>query len=80
MTTAEKVMAVLAGVAEIDDIDQHADAPLYDLHLLDSLKTVELIIAFSDEFGIDLSPAEIDRSEWATPRKIAAYVAGRVQA
>jgi D-alanine--poly(phosphoribitol) ligase subunit 2 len=73
-------MAVLADVAEIDDIDQHADAALYDLHLLDSLKTVELIIAFSDEFGIELSPAEIDRGEWATPRKIAAYIEGRVQA
>jgi D-alanine--poly(phosphoribitol) ligase subunit 2 len=71
-------MAVLADVAEIDDIDQHADAPLYDLHLLDSLKTVELIVAFCDEFGIELSPAEIDRSEWATPRKIAAYIEGRV--
>jgi D-alanine--poly(phosphoribitol) ligase subunit 2 len=38
------------------------------------MKTVELIVAFSAEFGVEISPAEFDREEWATPRKIIAYM------
>ena len=38
------------------------------------MTTVQLIIAFSTEFGVEISPAELDREEWATPRKIISYI------
>jgi acyl carrier protein len=37
-----------------------------------------LIVAFSSEFGIAISPAELASDEWATPRKIISYMEGRV--
>ena len=44
------------------------------------MKTVELIVAFSSEFGLEISPAELDREEWATPRKIISYIERKMSA
>jgi D-alanine--poly(phosphoribitol) ligase subunit 2 len=74
MTVSDRVLNVLVAVSEIEDLRHEPDARLYDLQILDSMKTVELIVAFSSEFGVEISPAEFDREEWATPRKIVAYV------
>jgi D-alanine--poly(phosphoribitol) ligase subunit 2 len=80
MTISERVLNVLAGVSEIDDVRHDPDLRLYDLQVLDSMKTVELIVAFSSEFGVEISPAEFDREEWATPRKIISYMERRLVA
>ena len=32
------------------------------------------------EFGVEISPAELDREEWATPRKIISYMERKVDA
>jgi D-alanine--poly(phosphoribitol) ligase subunit 2 len=74
MTISDRVLNVLAGVSEIEDVRHEPDVRLYDLQILDSMKTVELIVAFSSEFGVEISPTEFDREEWATPRKIIAYM------
>jgi D-alanine--poly(phosphoribitol) ligase subunit 2 len=74
MTVSDRVLDVLAGVSEIEDVRHNPDVRLYDLQVLDSLKTVELIVAFSSEFGLEISPAELDREEWATPRRIVSYI------
>ena len=78
MTISDRVLDVLAGVSEIEDVRHEPDVRLFDLQILDSLKTVELIVAFSSEFGLEISPAELDREEWATPRKIVSYIERRV--
>jgi D-alanine--poly(phosphoribitol) ligase subunit 2 len=78
MSTAEKVLGLLVDVAEIDEIRQDHDIALYDLQILDSLATVHLMVAFSEEFGVEISPAEFEPEQWATPRKIVAYMERRV--
>ena len=78
MTITDRVLNVLAGVSEIEDVRHEPDVLLYDLQILDSMKTVELIVAFSSEFGVEISPAELDREEWATPRKIISYMERKV--
>ncbi len=78
MSTAAKVVAVLADVTEVDEVRDNLDLPLYDSQVLDSLKTVELIVAFEQEFGVEIPPAEFERDEWATPRKIIAYMERRI--
>jgi D-alanine--poly(phosphoribitol) ligase subunit 2 len=79
MSTAEKVLAVLADVVEVDEVRQNPDLRLYDLDILDSLKTVELIVAFSEKLGVEVSPAELEREQWATPSKIVAFVEDRLR-
>ena len=74
MSTADRVLGILARVAESDEVRQKPDLALYDLQILDSLSTVELMVAFSREFGVDISPAEFEREEWATPRKIVGFM------
>jgi D-alanine--poly(phosphoribitol) ligase subunit 2 len=80
MTISDRVLDVLVGVSEIEDVRHEPDVRLFDLQILDSLKTVRLIVAFSSEFGLEISPADLDREEWATPRKIIAYVERKVGA
>ena len=74
MTISDRVLDVLVDVSEIEDLRHEPDVRLYDLQILDSMKTVRLIIAFSSEFGVEISPAELDQEEWATPRKIITYM------
>lgn len=66
-STAEKTIQTLAEVTETDRVRTEPDLPLFDAGLLDSLGIVTLIARLSDEFGIDISPAEFERETWATP-------------
>lgn len=75
MSREEKVLAILAQVTEVEQVKQDLDLRLYDLGILDSMKTVELIVALSEELGIDISPTEFERTEWATPRAMVAALA-----
>ncbi len=74
----DKILDVLASVAETDEVRSHPDLALYDLQILDSMKTVELIVALGREVGVEISPAEFDREAWATPAKLVADVEKRL--
>ena len=74
----EKILEVLARVAETDEVRSQPDLALYDLQILDSMKTVELIVAFGQEFDVEISPAEFERDAWATPAKIVADLEKRL--
>jgi D-alanine--poly(phosphoribitol) ligase subunit 2 len=80
MTTAERVIDVLADVAEDNVVRTDPDIPLFEQDVLDSLRTVDLILALTREFGVDISPAELDRSLWATPKHIVAFMEAKVGA
>jgi D-alanine--poly(phosphoribitol) ligase subunit 2 len=73
MSIGKSVLDVLADVAGVDEVRRNPDLKLFDAHILDSLKTVEFILALGDRLAIDISPAEFDADEWATPAKIVAY-------
>ena len=75
---ASKLLEVLKTVAETDEVEKNLDLPLYDSQVLDSMKTVELIVAITQEFGVDISPAEFEREKWATPRLIIADIESRL--
>jgi D-alanine--poly(phosphoribitol) ligase subunit 2 len=75
----EKVLQLIASVAETDEVRTNLDLPLYDSQLFDSIRTVELIVRIEEEFGIKISPAEFERENWETPRKIIADLESRVQ-
>jgi D-alanine--poly(phosphoribitol) ligase subunit 2 len=77
---SDKVLQVLASVAESDEVRVNLDLPLYDYQLLDSTKTVELMVMIEEEFGVRVSPAEFERESWKTPRKIIADIKRRIDA
>ena len=81
--TAEKtdlILDVLASVAETEEVRTDPDLALYDLQILDSMKTVELIVALGREIGVEVSPAEFEREAWATPRKLVEDILRRLAA
>lgn len=78
MITASEIMDILEEITGTAQVRRDPDLALFDLDILDSLRLVELIVAFSDRLGVEISPAEIEREQWASPRKIIAYVEGQV--
>ena len=76
----QEPIAVRYGWAESDEVRVNLDLPLYDYQLLDSTKTVELMIMIEQEFGVRVSPAEFERENWKTPRKIIADIKRRIDA
>jgi len=73
-STTVIVLDELEHITGTDQVKIDQDLALFDESILDSLGTVELMVALSEIFNIDISPAEIDRSMWSTPRKIISYV------
>jgi D-alanine--poly(phosphoribitol) ligase subunit 2 len=78
ISVREEVLVALARLTRTDEVYRELDLQLFELHLLDSLAVVELLVDLSDRLKLDLSPAEFDRETWATPRKIIAYLESRV--
>jgi D-alanine--poly(phosphoribitol) ligase subunit 2 len=76
----EKVLQVLSSVTEADEVRANLELPLYESQVLDSIKTVELMIRVEEEFGLKISPAEFERETWATPRRIIADLENRMRA
>jgi D-alanine--poly(phosphoribitol) ligase subunit 2 len=77
---ADRILDVLATVAETDEVRGQPDLALYDLQVLDSMKTVQLIVELGQQLGVEISPAEFDREAWATPAKLVADVQRRLTA
>ncbi len=75
-----QILEVLARIAETDEVVTQPDLALYDLQILDSMKTVELIVALGSDLGVEISPAEFEREAWATPAKLVADIENRLAA
>ena len=75
--TADRTINLLAEVTESNRVRTEPDLPLFDAGMLDSLGIVTLIARLSEEFGVEISPAEFEREAWATPAKIVADVERR---
>jgi len=77
MSTAETVLNVLAQVSRTDAVRHNLDIRLFDLHILDSLATVRLIVAFEEALGVQFDDIEFGREDWATPAHIVAFIEQR---
>ena len=73
-----RTLAILREVTGDDEIVSDPDLPLLDSGLIDSLGIVSLIAALEESFGLVISPAELDRAAWATPRALVADVERRL--
>ena len=76
---ADKVLQLLASVGETDEVLTNLDLPLYDYQVLDSMRTVQLILMIEEEFGLKISPAEFEREHWRTPRSVIADLQQRMR-
>ncbi len=79
MSVSEIVLKHLEKFTGTDQVRKDLNIELFGERLLDSLAAIELVLALSEEFDLDLSPGDIDREEWATPQKIIDYFEARKQ-
>jgi D-alanine--poly(phosphoribitol) ligase subunit 2 len=76
----QRVLRVLSDVTNSRDVLTRTNLPLYESGLLDSLGTVNLILALGEEFGVEISPSEFDATAWATPDAVVADMSRRLGA
>ena len=79
MPIEETVLKELEKITGTDEVRKNLDLDLFGEKVLDSLGTVELILALAEDFSIEVTPGQIDRELWATPRKIIDYFQERVK-
>lgn len=79
MPIEETVLKELEKITGTDEVRKNLDLDLFGEKVLDSLGTVELILALSEDFSVEVTPGQIDRELWATPRKIIDYFQERVK-
>jgi D-alanine--poly(phosphoribitol) ligase subunit 2 len=78
MSVEQRVLQILERITRTPEVGRRPDIDLYELQLLDSLSTVDLMLMLSTEFGLQISPAEFDRDEWSTPHRIVQDVEARL--
>ncbi|MCI8646179.1 MAG: D-alanine--poly(phosphoribitol) ligase subunit DltC [Firmicutes bacterium] len=73
----EKVLDLLEEICEDDVVREDGDINLFEEELLDSLAFTELLVAIEEQFGIIISPSEVERTDVETPNKIIALIRAR---
>ncbi|AVI93583.1 D-alanine--poly(phosphoribitol) ligase subunit 2 [Oenococcus oeni] len=65
----KEVLAILENISG-EDLSNQMDDNYFDNGLMDSMATVDLVLALQDKFGINVPVSEFDRSKWDTPNKV----------
>ena len=80
MSINDTVLDQLVKISGTEDVRTNPDVSLFDEGFLDSLGLLELIVSLGEIFNIDLSPSQVGRDTWATPRKIIEDINKRLEA
>lgn len=70
----DQILDILADITGSDEVKKDLDVNIFETGLLDSMETVQLLLEFQNQLGVDVPVSEFDRSEWDTPNKIIAKV------
>ncbi|MBF7017551.1 D-alanine--poly(phosphoribitol) ligase subunit 2 [Staphylococcus durrellii] len=74
MEFRQQVLDLLADVAENNIVKEQPDIEIFEEGIIDSFKTVELLLEIQNKLDIEVSIMDFDRDEWATPNKIIAVL------
>ena len=73
----EKVLELLEEICEDDVVRSDLNINLFEEELLDSLAFTVLLVAIEEQFGIVISPSEVERTDVETPGKIIELIRAR---
>ena len=59
----EKVLDILEDVCGDDVVRDERDMDLFAAGLLDSMGGIEVLVRLQDEFGVEIAPTAVERSE-----------------
>lgn len=69
MDVKETVLTIIEDLF-MEDVSEIMDEDLFDAGILDSMGTVELIVALENQFQITVPVSEFGRDDWNTANKI----------
>ena len=75
----EKILDILVDVTGEESLREKLDTNVFELGLLDSLGVVNLIVDLEDELDVVISPTEVAREDFDTPRKIIEVVKSKLE-
>lgn len=70
MDVKNEIIAILKDVTGLDDVGSDPDENLFKDGILDSMATVEVLVAMKDKFDIQVPVSEFDRNQWNTVNKM----------
>ena len=74
----EKVLKILEDITGTSEVGNNLDMNLFEEYVLDSLGLVQLVVELSEAFKIEIAPAEVEREEWCSPRRIIDNIEKRI--
>jgi D-alanine--poly(phosphoribitol) ligase subunit 2 len=77
-SVATRTLNILASITGTDEVKKNQELKLFEIGILDSLGAVQLMVALSEEFGIEISPSELERDDISTPQKIVRFMEARM--
>lgn len=72
-----KLLDILVDLCGDDIVREEPRLDLYEEGLLDSLLTIELLVAIEDAFGVSIAPTEVGNGEFSTPESIVSFISNR---
>ena len=75
----DRVLNILVNICEDDIVKEDLNVDLFETGLLDSLSFIEMMVEMEDEFGITITPSELDRAQINTPQKLIDMITKRVE-
>ncbi|MES3703282.1 D-alanine--poly(phosphoribitol) ligase subunit 2 [Staphylococcus arlettae] len=77
MDIKNQILNILAEIAGDSIVKDNLDIAIFEEGIIDSFKTIELLLAIENQLGIDVSITDFDREAWATPNKIIALLSAK---
>ena len=79
MSVADIVLKELEKLTGTDQVRSDLNLDLFGERVLDSFAAIELVVALAENFGVELTPGEIEREAWATPQMIIDDITRRLE-
>ena len=76
--TEEKLLDLIEEIVDDPVVREERDIDLFEEGLFDSIAAIELLVTVEAEFGVRISPTELEREEMNTVDKIIARVQERL--
>ena len=74
----DKLLDLIEEIAADPVVRDERDLDLFEEGLLDSMAAIDLLVSLETDFGVRISPTELERDEMNTVNKIIARVGERL--
>ena len=70
-------LEILENVCETDELDEEPDMDMFDAGLMDSLSSINILLAIEKNLGLKLQVTDIDKSDISTVNNFESFLRKR---